>query len=36
MVISFPATIEQRLMRLFEQLERIEYKPVGRFHWFGM
>lgn len=33
MVIPFPVTFEQRLMRLIEQLERIEYKPMSWFHW---
>lgn len=32
MIIAFPLTIEQRMMRLFEQLERLEYRPA-RWFW---
>jgi len=35
MIIQFPCTIEQRLMRMFEHLELMEYKPVGWFYRLG-
>lgn len=33
MIILFPVTVEQRLMRLFAELEQLEYKPAGWFRW---
>lgn len=33
MVISFPTTLEQRLMQFFAELETVEYKPVRFWHW---
>lgn len=32
MIIEFPASAEARLMRLFEMMAEIEYKPVRFWH----